>query len=61
MTKQNKNTLILISIITLLAAAMGYLNNSYLVSGMFIAVAWIVGFIMKDKETYDVTYGMLLF
>lgn len=60
MTKENRNTIILMTIITLIAAAMGVLNKSYLVSVMFIAVSWITGFFMKDKDIYDVLYGMLL-
>ncbi len=61
MTKENIRTISLISVIALIAMIMGFLNHSYVVSGMFIAVIAILGFIMKDRDLYDVMYGVLMF
>ncbi|MBE6071946.1 MAG: O-antigen ligase domain-containing protein [Clostridium butyricum] len=60
MTRQNKYTMTLLIIVCGIAAALGFLNKSYLVSGMYIGTVILTGFLMREKDIYDQLYCILL-
>ena len=59
-TKENKTKNILLGIICIIALAMGILNNSYLIAGMYIITLMPVAYMMKNEDTYSLLYGILL-
>ena len=59
-TKENKMKNILLGIICAMAIAIGILNNSYLVAGMYIITLIPVAYMMKNEDTYSLLYGILL-
>ena len=59
-TKGNKMKNILLGIICIIALAIGILNNSYLVAGMYIITLIPVAYMMKNDDTYNLLYGILL-
>ena len=59
-TKGNKMKNILLGIICIIALAIGILNNSYLVAGMYIITLIPVAYMMKNDDTYNLLYGVLL-
>ncbi|CAI3625448.1 putative membrane protein [Clostridium neonatale] len=60
MTRENKSTIILSLIVCGIAAILGVLNKSYLVSGMYIGTVILASIIMREKEIYDQLYAILL-
>lgn len=59
-TKDNRTKNILLAIICIIALAMGVLNKSYLVSGLYILTLVPVAYFMKDEDLYNLLYGILL-
>ena len=59
-TKENTIKNIFLGIICIMAIAMGVLNKSYLISGMYILTLIPVAYMMKDEDTYSLLYGILL-
>ena len=50
MTRENKSTIILSLIVCGIAAILGILNKSYLVSGMYIGTVILTNIIMREKD-----------
>lgn len=60
MTRGSKMKNIVLAIILIIAATLGILNGSYLITAMYIGAVLVASYMMKDEDTYNLLYAVLL-
>lgn len=60
MGRGSKMKNIVLAMVLIIAATLGILNGSYLVTSMYIGAVLVVAYMMKDEDTYNLLYGVLL-
>lgn len=60
MSREEKYRNIALAAVIIIAATMGIMNGSYLITAMYIATLIGAVFIIKDKDIYNVLYAVLL-
>ena len=60
MTKQDKVRIIFLAVICVIALALGIPTGSYIVTGLYIAAALFAGFLVREKDIYNLLYAILL-
>jgi teichuronic acid biosynthesis protein TuaE len=60
MTKEDRSRNIVLAIIFAIAGFLGIVNGSYLITAMYIITIIAVTFVMKEKDTYNLLYAVLL-
>lgn len=60
MTRGSKMKNIVLAIILIIAATLGILNGSYLITAMYMGAVLVASYMMKDEDTYNLLYAVLL-
>lgn len=60
MARKDKIRNIVLAIVFVISGFFGIANGSYLITGMYILTVLVATFIMKDKDVYNLLYGVLL-
>ena len=60
MTREDKIRNIALAIVFVISGFLGIANGSYLITAMYIITVLVATFIMKDKDVYNLLYGVLL-
>jgi len=60
MTREDRIRNIVLAIIFAISGFLGIANRSYLITVMYIITVLVATFIMKDKDAYNLLYGVLL-
>lgn len=60
MTRESIVKNIVLAIVLIIGAALGILNGNYIVAAMYIGAVLVAAYIMKDNDTYNLLYAVLL-